>query len=369
MKIMHILPSLYTGGAEKFCIDLCNELSKNNQNEVYLCSLEKLNEKQQIMYEKITEQVHFFSLNKEGKSLQVVFDIKNMLEEIKPDIIHTHLRAQLFSAPAILSTKIPNIHTVHSLAQKETTFSKRKIYKFLYKNFNFTPVSISNEVLKSVQREYGEEFNLSIDNGVQKLEATDAFEETKKWVESLKESNDTKIFVNIGRVYPVKNQKLLIQAFEKLVDEGVDAHLLMIGSRKIVPEYARECEQLVRYKDKVHFLDEKSNVADYLLCADAFCLSSNYEGMPMTILESMSIGLPTVATPVGGIPDIIQDGINGFIADDLSVESFYKAMKRFLSVADIDKSNIIETFDKKYSISMTTDRYYQLYQDILQHHK
>ncbi len=366
---MHILPSLYTGGAEKFCIDVCNELSRNNKNEVFLCSLEKLNERQEIMFNKINSDVHFFSMNKEGKHPTLMFDIYKMLQEIQPDIVHTHLRAQIYAAMGLIYNKIPNVHTVHSLAQKETTFGKRKIYKFLYKNFNFTPVSISSEVSKSVQQEYGKEFNLSIDNGVQKLEATDAFEKTKKWVESLKESNDTKIFVNIGRVYPVKNQKLLIQAFEKLIDEGVNAHLLIIGSRKIVPEYARECEQVVRYKDKVHFLDEKSNVADYLLCADAFCLSSNHEGMPMTILESMSIGLPTIATPVGGIPDIVQDGINGFIADDLSVESFYKAMKRFLSTADIEKSNIIETFDKKYSIAITTDRYYQLYQNILQQHK
>jgi len=366
MKIMHILPSLYTGGAEKFCIDLCNELSKNEQDEIYLCSLEELDDRQEIMYKKIGTNVNFFSMHKRGKNPSIAFDIKRMLKEIKPDITHTHLRAQLFSAYGLLTTGTPNVHTVHSLAQKETTFAKRKIYKFLYDNFNFTPVSISHEVLKSVQQEYGEQFNHLIDNGVQKLQPTELFDKTDAWVEGLKSSKNTKIFVNIGRVYPVKNQKLLIKAFDKLLDDGVDAHLLIIGSRQIVPEYAQECEELVRHKENVHFLDEKSNVADYLLAADAFCLSSNHEGMPMTILEAMSIGLPTIATPVGGIPDIIDDGVNGFLAKDLSVDSFYSVLKRFLNTTNIDKENIIKKFDDQYSISITTNKYYQLYNNIIQ---
>ncbi len=366
MKIMHILPSLYTGGAEKFCIDICNELSKNNNNEIYLCSLEKLNEQQRIMFDKIGENVHFLSMNKEGKHPTLILDIMKMLRDVKPDITHTHLRAQIYAALGLIVNKIPNIHTVHSLAEKETTFGKRQIYKVLYKFFDFTPVSISQEVLKSVQEEYGAKFDIAIDNGVQKLTKTDKFDDTKAYIDSLKQTEKSKIFVNIGRVYPVKNQKLLIEAFDKLLDEGIEAHLLIIGSRNIVPAYAKESEKLIRHQENIHFLDEKSNVADYLLLADAFCLSSQHEGMPMTILEAMSIGLPTIATPVGGIPDIISDGENGFIAKDLSVDGFYQAMKRFLDSAELDKERIVERFDKNYSIANTAKKYYHLYQTTLQ---
>ena len=366
MKIMHILPSLYTGGAEKFCIDICNELAKNPDNTVYLCSLEKLNDKQQIMYQKIHENVHFISMNKVGKHPTLMFDIYKMLKEIKPDITHTHLRAQVYAAFGLIMNKIPNVHTVHSLAHKETTTEKRKFYALLYRFLNFTPVSISQEVLKSVQEEYGSRYTEAIDNGVQKLEATDAYNETKEYVKDLQKNANTKIFVNIGRVYPIKNQKLLIEAFDKLLDDGVDVHLLIIGSRIIVPQYAKECEEMVRHCDNVHFLDEKSNVSDYLLCADTFCLSSSHEGMPMTILEAMSIGLPTIATPVGGIPDILDEGINGYIAKDVTVQAYYESFKRFLENPDLSKEAIIDKFDKHYSITITTQRYYNLYKRILE---
>lgn len=365
MKIMHIVPSLYTGGAEKFCIDICNDLAKDPENVVYLCSLEKLNDKQQIMYDKIAKNVHFISMNKVGKQPTLIFDLFKMLKEIKPDITHTHLRAQLYAAFGLIVNKIPNVHTVHSLACKETTTGKRKLYSLLYHFFNFTPVSIGQEVLKSVQKEYGQSYVNVIDNGVKKLESTNAFDEIKEYVKSLQNSSDTKIFVNIGRVYPIKNQKLLIGAFDKLLDDGIDAHLLIIGSRIIVPQYAKECEEMVRHPQNVHFLDEKSNVSDYLLCADSFCLSSSHEGMPMTILEAMSIGLPTIATPVGGIPDILDDGINGYIASDVTVQAYYMTLKRFLENSDLNKKTIIHKFDTHYSIAITTKRYYSLYKRIL----
>ncbi len=365
MKIMHILPSLYTGGAEKFCIDICNELAKNTNDTIYLCSLEKLNDKQQIMYQKIGKNVHFISMNKVGKHPTLMFDIYKMLKDIKPDITHTHLRAQVYASFGLIMSKIPNVHTVHSLAKKETTAGKRKFYALLYKYFNFVPVSISQEVLNSVQLEYGKQFNEEIDNGVQKLEETTACDETRQYIQTLKQNDKTKIFVNIGRVYPIKNQKLLIEAFDKLLDEGIDAHLLIIGSRIIVPSYAKECEQMIRHKENIHFLDEKSNISDYLLCADAFCLSSSHEGMPMTILEAMSIGLPTIATPVGGIPDIIDEGMNGYISNDLSVSAYVDVLKSFLNKPTLDKEKIISKFDSHYSVSITTQRYYNLYKRLV----
>ena len=60
MKILHILPDLHTGGAQKFCIDLCNHIAKQGEDDVVLCSIEKVTQKQYIMYKKIDPMVSLY---------------------------------------------------------------------------------------------------------------------------------------------------------------------------------------------------------------------------------------------------------------------------------------------------------------------
>ncbi len=361
MKILHITPDLHTGGAQKFCVDICNELSKND--EVVLCSLDKLDDAQKIMYEKIHPTVRFICLDKKNNNPLIIWKILKMLWIENPDITHTHLRAQFFSALPLILLRKPNIHTIHSLAQKETSAIRRKIYKILYNLFNFTPVAISNMVLKSMQEEYGKKYDVKIDNGVEPLKVTDQYEQTQKFIESLKKDNNTKIFVSVGRFFYVKNQELLIDAFESLLEKGYDAHLIILGSYSVVPEYAEICKSKIKTFSRIHLLGQKSNVSDYLKEADALCFSSLYEGMPMAILEAFSIGLPTVSTPVGGVPDIIIDGQTGYLSKDMTVSSYCEALQRVIDDDNIDSEMLISYFNQNYTISRCAAKYRVLYQD------
>ncbi|HIP54188.1 MAG TPA: glycosyltransferase [Sulfurimonas autotrophica] len=363
MKILHISPDMYTGGAQKFCIDVCNELAENSDNEVILCSIEKLNDGQKIMYDKISPKVKFISLDKEGKSPFIAFKIMKMIFSIKPDITHTHTRAQIFSALGLLMFRKPNIHTIHSVAHKETTKGRLKFYKFLYDYFNFTPVSISDQVLKSAINIYGEKHNVKIDNGVQKLQKTVEFDEAKQFVDSLKKDENTKIFVSIGRFYQVKNQELLIDAFEALLKEGFDAHLLILGSLDIVPDYASLCQEKIKTLSHIHLLGEKGNVSDFLLASDALCFSSTYEGLPMAIIEAMSIGVATISTPVGGIPDVVIDEKTGYLSKDMSVDAYKEALKKFILKDSIDSEVLKEHYEKHFTIEKCTEQYMKLYEE------
>ncbi len=363
MKILHISPDMYTGGAQKFCIDVCNELAENSNNEVILCSIEKLNDGQKIMYDKISSKVKFISLDKQGKSPFIAFKIMKMIFSIKPDITHTHTRAQIFSAFGLLLYGKPNIHTIHSVAHKETTKWRLKFYKFLYDYFNFTPVSISDQVLKSALDLYGQKYDVKIDNGVQRLQKTPEFDRTKQFIESLKKDKNTKIFVSIGRFYSVKNQELLIDAFEAMIEEGVDAHLLILGSLDIVPDYAKKCQNKIKTPSRIHLLGEKGNVSDYLLESDALCFSSIYEGLPMAIIEAMSVGIPTVSTPVGGIPDVVSDSAIGYLSKDMSVNAYKEVLKRIIVEDSINKESLIEHYNKHYTIQKCTEQYLKLYEE------
>ena len=362
MKILHMLPALYTGGGEKICIELCNELAKNKEFEVILCSLEPLNDRQQIMYSKITPVVKLITLNKKGKNPAIIFEIIKTIYTLKPDIIHTHLSTLHYAALGIILSRTPNIHTLPTVAENSGTTGQVKLYKALFKYFNFDPVSMGKMVFASCKNVFGKSCHASIDIGTIPLVKSPLFDDVKSQIETLKKDEKTKFFVSVGRLYNVKNQLLLIEAFQRLLHEGYDAHLFIIGSTIIVPEYAKKCQELVGENKNIHIVGEKSNVADYLLNTDALCFSSIYEGLPMTIVEGMSLGIPTIATPVGGIPDLIEEGINGYLSIDMSVESYTKVFKRIINEKKLDSKKIKDIFEEKYSIKQCALNYSNLYQ-------
>ena len=109
-----------------------------------------------------------------------------------------------------------------------------------------------------------------------------------------------------------------------MVNEGINTNLLIIGPG-FDSDLGKELKGIAN--KNVHFLGAKKNIVDYILCSDIFCLSSNYEGMPITLIESLLCGVPVVSTPVCGALDALSSGKNGFIAEDFSDMSYYKSLK------------------------------------------
>jgi glycosyltransferase involved in cell wall biosynthesis len=113
--------------------------------------------------------------------------------------------------------------------------------------------------------------------------------------------------VTVGRLISLKQIDLLIEAVSRLDDVG----LVVVGNG---PERER-LEELARrlgVAERVHFAGVSSKQALLSAC-DLFVLNSTHEGFPYVVLEAMSLGLPVVATAVGGIPEVVQHGQNGLL--------------------------------------------------------
>jgi glycosyltransferase involved in cell wall biosynthesis len=115
----------------------------------------------------------------------------------------------------------------------------------------------------------------------------------------------------VGRIYDVKNHRLIIEAMKVLEAEGANVIALIVGGHY---HRTRLCiDELIKDKPaSVHFMGKANNVGDYLLNADAFLMPSLYEGWPISLLEAMSVGLVPICTPVGGLLDIIKPGTGIF---------------------------------------------------------
>ena len=169
------------------------------------------------------------------------------------------------------------------------------------------------------------------------------------------------VFIHIGRFSPQKNQKLLIKAFNQLDQRGYKTNLYIIG-----PGYDSEDGKKLKKLAKKHikFIGEKHNVIDYLKAADGFCLTSIHEGMPITLIEALACGCIPICTPAGGIKNMIEDGITGFLSKTFDEKDYYNTVLRFLKEKNkIDRKKLIDTFNSLYHIEVCAKNYLEAFQN------
>jgi glycosyltransferase involved in cell wall biosynthesis len=116
----------------------------------------------------------------------------------------------------------------------------------------------------------------------------------------------------IGRPRPVKGYSYLLQAFASLAETHPQTHLLFVGEGPDRSKLIRQANTL-NVSDRVIFLDDQEEIPSLLAGIDIVAIPSLYEGMPVVALEAMAAGLPIVATQTGGTPEVVVDGVTGFL--------------------------------------------------------
>lgn len=328
MRIVEIVPQLASGGGERFVVDLCNGLVAMG-HQVKLIVSHSLERPGLAFYlPELDSRVEVESMNKRmGVDLGLPFRIRRAIRSFCPDVVHTHLNGIVYAAFRVQGLQY--FHTLHSVAEKEAGgMVTAAIRRHLFKTNKFTPVTISNESFASFRDFYGMDAPM-IPNGRNVPADLRPSAAVVSEIEGYKVSGHTRVIVNLARIIEVKRQDLIARVCKRLEGEGYDFALLIIG-RKGDAEMVRSIEQTVC--TRVHMLGERANPLEYLAAADGYCLMSSYEGMPISLIEALGCGAVPVCTPVGGIKNVIDDGINGFLATDLTEDACYVALKRFLNL-------------------------------------
>lgn len=205
-------------------------------------------------------------------------------------------------------------------------------------------ITISPESRKSFEEYYGITAPM-IYNGRNIPKDISICDDVKGIYNKLRVTPNTKIILNVAHIDKVKRQNILARAITALNNEGYDISLALVG-REEDSEIVNEIRKLGN--PRINILGARTNPLEFMKAADAFCLSSQYEGLPISLIESLGVGTIPICTPVGGIKNLIIDGENGFLSTDLSEESIKNAIIRFLSVdntqIDALKANITKTY-------------------------
>ena len=346
MKIVFYTASLGKGGAERVLNHLSNYFSGKNDVTVIL-------ERPLIEY-KVDDNVKIITLEKNlNKSYNFItkklrfltyyFKLKKHLKKIKPDVIVGFLAVPAFTALLAKPKKSKMIVSVRNDPKSEyTTFLKKFLMKSLYPKadgFVFQTKEAQDYFKNIISCKQTIIFNpISSD-----------FLHTK-----CVDNRENKI-VSVGRLHWQKNYPLLIDAFEVISKKYNNYKLFIFGEG----EERKKIEELIDSKnlsDKIVLAGNVNNVKDNIINSKLFVMTSDFEGMPNSLIEAMVLGLPVISTdcPCGGPRELILNEENGMLVEVGNKEALVNAMdkilsnEKFASYLGDNAKNIIKKVDPNY---------------------
>lgn len=171
----------------------------------------------------------------------------------------------------------------------------------------------------------------------------------------------------VGRVVPIKDHNTMLRAVQILALRGVDAHAVVVGSGSELDRLRRFAENSPALADRATFIGSSGEIPELLNAMDAFTLPSISEGMCNSLLEAMSVGLPVIATRVGGNPEVVEEGVTGWLFEPGDAQALASLLEplvavpaRGCSVGLAARRRAIERFSLKCMLRNYTDLYIEL---------
>ncbi len=324
MRIVQVIPSLDVGGAERIAalLALAQQRGGDDVSLVSLFDTAGSWIEEELRAAGISIR---FQGKRPGLDLPVVPRLAGTLRELEPDVVHTHLHVLKYTVAArrLARRCFPVVHTVHNLAQFEAEGLDRYSSHVAFRR-RVVPVAIGDEVARSLADTYGIEPRWTIPNGITVADFAARPGVRDATRQALGVAPGQPLLFTAGRLNTQKNHALLLEAFADPRLAELDASLFLAGDGHLRAGLEEQAQAL-GLGERVRFLGVVSNVPELLAAADAFVLSSDWEGNPLVVMEAMAAGKPIVATSVGCVPELVSPdtgalvppGDGGALADAL----------------------------------------------------
>ena len=281
------------------------------------------------------------------------------------DLAHTHNpHALIYGAPAAALAQVASVHTKHGVnPDGDRRLWLRRTASRLVDAYVAVTQSLSAIALE--RKECDPARLHVIPNGVDVQRFAPNPEARQRVRAQLGIPPDAWVIGSVGRLAPEKNQLLLIEAAAPMLDQR--RHLVLVGDG---PERgALESRTAASLRaDYVHLVGARDDIPDLLAAFDTFALTSHSEGLPLVVLEAMASELPVVATAVGGVPDVIDDELTGYLVaagDNVALTRRFAWLStrplQAQRVASCARQLVLE----RYSLDAMASAYQALYEETL----
>ena len=380
IKVLYVISDPGFGGGSRHLLELIEGLDKKKFTPFLVSTPSPI-------LDKCQNKIKCFKVEMKSRSdLQAVKNIKNIIKSIKPNIIHLHsTRAGILGTIAARGLNIPVVYTEHLFTNEYVPQNKLihiyQLYAFKYLSKYIDGVIAVSKAVKDYlvnKKIFPEDKVEVIYHGIKpsavSYQPTAISNQLSANSEKRKANNQSPkaeiIIGSVGTLSNIKGYKYLIEAFNNLENDlklkpyGLRLKLIGVGPNQ------KELENMVlKYKlqNKVFFLGQKDNMFEEIAKWDIYVQPSLSESFGLALAETMNLGVPAVASNVGGMKEIIDDK-SGILVKPQNISDLTDAIKRLILDPNLRKSmgqnakNRIETyFTYQNMINKTEEIYEKLY--------
>jgi glycosyltransferase involved in cell wall biosynthesis len=355
IKVAHVITRFDKGGSAENTFLTVQGLDKEKYDVLLIMGLSlesRMSEKEEAavaknLSEAEKSRVRIMTLSSLVRSVDLIQDIKaicammSIFKNERLHIVHTHTsKAGFLGRWAAFFAKVPIIvHTPHGHVFWGY-FNRWKTSLFIL--LERLTARITDRIITLTEQEKKDHLRFSIapegkftviHSGVDLTKFTGAGINASGMRKNLGIPENAFVVGTVGRLTAVKGHKYLIEAAAKVVQEKPDAHFAFLGDGELLDEFKKMVYSL-DIENHVHFLGWRPDVAEIMATFDIFVLPSLNEGMGKVLVEAMAMGKPIIASHVGGIPDLVHPGENGFLVPPEDAMAIAEAIKVLYSESE-----------------------------------
>ncbi len=253
---------------------------------------------------------------------QITLTIRNHCRKYKSCVVHTHgFKENILGIIGKDLARVPySVRTVHG--NPETAFTVRRPLKWLVKHLDILLGRFRQQAIIAVSTQLEEKLPPLFPGKVHKIfNFIDVEDVREQWLVPPNPTQSSPKIGIVGRLVPVKRMDIFIKTIALLNEQGFACTGVIIGSGPLEGQLRQLAEEL-GISEKIDFKGFVNPALEEVRKLDLLLMTSDHEGLPMTLLEALALEIPVAAHRVGGIPEILDHGNCGWLVEDQSAESY-----------------------------------------------
>lgn len=377
MRILRIIARLNIGGPAIHVTLLTQRMAARGYDAQLICGIIENDEGDMIYYAE-QHDVHPIIIPQLGRSLNPLRDLATiwklyrMMRELKPDVVHTHTaKAGFVGRVAAWLARVPVIvHTFHGHVF-HGYFGPVKTRLFLM--LERLTASMSDAILtltEGLRQELAETYRIARKGRITVLPLgldLDDFARIPRRNGAFRQAwnipQDVPLVGIVGRLVPIKNHALFLEAARFILDAHPGARFVIVGDGEVRDMLEAQTDAY-GLRDAVIFTGWQQNLAQIYSDLDVSVISSINEGTPVSVIESLAAGCPVVATAVGGLPDLLDGGVMGVLTPPGDAAALAEAISNTINDPP-DVSQAQATMLDRYGIERLVNDLDSLYRGLL----